>query len=271
MLSVVFTVGSTVDMVVVEDVEVDVVDPISIHSSSESVNIASTICTIPFVAPRSHMIARACCWPHEIITSENNYISDPARFVTHRFHLATLHREPNLNWETTGRFSSIVIKKTGALHRCVVVRHLDHEIHHLDYSPMYLDIFFHHVYPKLDKSHDATLSLNGSIKILTYRIRGSWVYLPYLCTIASLGHVICSIGSFKHVFDRQEPTLWRVTGTLQWPDRVTNFSKIFLLKKMILSLIFILDYRNIMAMKDTSIDFFVLLSFLQFLANEYCV
>ena len=47
------------------------------------------------------------------------------------------------------------------------------------------------------------LSLISSIKILTYRIRGSWVYLPFCLPIASLDHVICSIGSFKPVSDRR--------------------------------------------------------------------
>ena len=43
-----------------------------------------------------------------------------------------------------------------------------------------------------------SLSLIGSIEILTNRTRGCRVYMPYLFTIASLGHVICSIGSFKN-------------------------------------------------------------------------
>ena len=47
------------------------------------------------------------------------------------------------------------------------------------------------------------LSLIGRIKILIYRQRDCWVNRSTLFTIASLGHVICSIGSFKNVSDRR--------------------------------------------------------------------
>ena len=36
-----------------------------------------------------------------------------------------------------------------------VVRHLTNGMYHLDYSPMYFDFFIRHIYPKLDKFHDA--------------------------------------------------------------------------------------------------------------------
>ena len=49
----------------------------------------------------------------------------------------------------------IVVKQRGAPHQPVVVRHSSHGIYNLDYSPMYLDFFVRHVYPKLDESHNA--------------------------------------------------------------------------------------------------------------------
>ena len=58
-----------------------------------------------------------------------------------------------------GGSSVIVVKQADTLHRPVVVRHLNHGKYHLDYSHMYLDVswfFVRHVYPKLDKSHNAT-------------------------------------------------------------------------------------------------------------------
>ena len=122
------------------------------------------------------------------------------------------------------------------------------------------------LYKPKSETKPIPLSLMCSIKILTFRIRGSWVYLPYLftnCVTRSCDlldrFIQTCIGS----------TSWRITGTLQCPDSVTNFSKMFFVVEniSILSLIFILDHSNIMAIKDKYwffVLFFVLLSSIRF-------
>ena len=71
-------------------------------------------------------------------------------------------------------------------------------------------------------THDVTYR----VRVPVYRIRGPRVYPAYLFTN-------CVTRSFD-LLDRFSQTCigstsWRVTGTLQWPDSVTNFSKMFLL------------------------------------------
>ena len=64
----------------------------------------------------------------------------------------------------------ILVKQVGALHRPVVVRHLgsQHGLDHLDYSP----IFVRHVYPKLDKFHDAMREMREPVTYVLQAIQG---------------------------------------------------------------------------------------------------
>ena len=56
------------------------------------------------------------------------------------------HGQRHLN--ITRNAIGIVVKQAGALHRPIVLRHLNYGKYHLDYSPIYLGFFVRHVYPK---------------------------------------------------------------------------------------------------------------------------
>ena len=96
---------------------------------------------------------------------------------------------------------------------------------------------------------DTSATSNSSIKILTYRIRGSWVYLPYLfinCVTRS-----CDLLNWIHSnMYRIDVTTRHWNSSMTW-QRDKRFKNVFVVENIIiLSLIFILDCSYIMAIKD---------------------
>ena len=86
------------------------------------------------------------------------------------------------------------------------------------------------------------LSLIGSIKILIYRTRGSWVYLPYLFT-----------NCITRSCDLLDWFIQTCIGST-WFDVMTTWQRDKLFKNVfvfiIFCLIFMSDYSNVMAIKD---------------------
>ena len=123
----------------------------------------------------------------------------------------------------------------------------------------------------------AALSLIGSIKILTYRTWGSWGYLPCLFTNC----ITRSCDLLDWFIQTCIGVTWIDVMTHHWNSSMTwqrdkLFKNVFNIENIIiLSLIFILDYRSIMAIKYKYWFFcfafihtiFPLVTF----AKEYCV